>query len=360
MEHLVDLRLNRSAVRPSQLAGLDREQDAQLWVHGQVHGGRGRELANGGEAGLSASLAPLVDGDRREDARHEGGHRDGCDDPTEAADRPLLQRSLAPAGPPRPLAPGPCARRSPAGTPPRVWTARPWWSRPRMRRARGGRPRRRKLSSLAAASQSAAADASVFRTRMSSLASSIHPRSRSHAPRSASWATSTVGSGRRVAIEREETVTSVGVEGRLHRGRVGLRPGQLGEPHAAAGVRCSLAERHEAQEELANGVAAAELSRLEQVLGAGGEGAADSADLAVRVEREASLLPPIEQLRERVLHERQGPGLFGDVRGDLGDERRLHGLADRARRPDDRPLELIGRERVTTSVLRPRSSPNRG
>jgi hypothetical protein len=56
-------------------------------------------------------------------------------------------------------------------------------------------------------------------------------------------------------------------------------------------------------------------------------------------------LPPIEELRERVLHERQGSGLFGDVRGHLGDERRLHVLADRARRPDDRPLELIGRER---------------
>ena len=82
---------------------------------------------------------------------------------------------------------------------------------------------------------------------------------------------------------------------------------------------------------------------------------------SIRLEREASVLPPVEQLGERVLHERQGAGLLGDVGGDLGDEGGLDRLTDRARRPDDRPLELVGCERGhDLGAALPSRSPNRG
>ena len=85
----------------------------------------------------------------------------------------------------------------------------------------------------------------------------------------------------------------------------------------------SLAERHEPQEELANGVSAGWLSGRVQVLGARGEGPADAADLAVRLEREAPVVASIVELGERVLDEGQGARLFRDVRRDLGDERAI-------------------------------------
>ena len=101
----------------------------------------------------------------------------------------------------------------------------------------------------------------------------------------------------RVAIERQETVASVGVEGRLHRAgsasieassdsRTRRRVSGVPSPSVTSLRKSS---RHR--------VAVAELSRLEQVLGAGGEGPADAADLPVRLEREATLLPPVERAR---------------------------------------------------------------
>ena len=78
--------------------------------------------------------------------------------------------------------------------------ARASWSRSTPRPGRAGTPPSRKLGSRSAASHSATATASRRWVRMSSRASSIQPRSRSHAPSSASWAISTVGS--RVAGSR--------------------------------------------------------------------------------------------------------------------------------------------------------------
>ena len=128
-------------------------------------------------------------------------------------------------------------------------------------------------------------------------------------------------SGRRVAVEREEPVSPIGIEGRLHGARVDLDRRELGERDPAARVRATFAERHEPEEELANGLPAGGLSGRVQVLGAGGKGPADAADLTVRLEREAPVVTPIVELRERVLDERQRARLFGDVGRDLGDER---------------------------------------
>ena len=159
--------------------------------------------------------------------------------------------------------------------------------------------------------------------------------------------------GRRVAIEREEPVATVGVDGRLHRARVDLDRRQLGERDPTARVRRPLAECHEPEEELADGFPAAGLSGRVQVLGAGGEGPADAPDLTVRLEREAPVVASIVELGERVLDERQGAGLLRDVRRDLRDERAVDLEARMLRRPDDRPLELLGRQGAEDLGARP-------
>ena len=121
-----------------------------------------------------------------------------------------------------------------------------------------------------------------------------------------------------------------------------------------------LARRHEPEEQLADGFPAGGLSGGVQVLGAGGEGPADAADLAVRLEREAPVMASIVELGERVLDERQGAGLLRDVRRDLGDERPID------LRPECSAGRTIARSSssgvrgLRTSVLDPSSWPIRG
>jgi len=111
-------------------------------------------------------------------------------------------------------------------------------------------------------------------------------------------------SGRGVAIERQEAVTSVGVQGRLHRTRIDLDRGQLGEPDAAPRVGGSLSEGHEPQEELLNGVSPGGLSSRVEVLRGRGQRPADASDVSVRVESDTPVLAPVVELGERVLDER--------------------------------------------------------
>ena len=53
----------------------------------------------------------------------------------------------------------------------------------------------------------------------------------------------------------------------------------------------------------------------------------------------------LEQLRQRVLQKREGPGLMGDVGDHLRHQPGLGSDADPFGRPSDRPLQLIGGER---------------
>jgi hypothetical protein len=82
-----------------------------------------------------------------------------------------------------------------------------------------------------------------------------------------------------------------------------------------------------------------------ELLGPPAERAGDAADPPVSVEREDTAVAPFEELRQRVLHQRQRAGLLGDVCEHRGHERRLERDVDALRRTGDRAFELIGRER---------------
>ena len=210
-------------------------------------------------------------------------------------------------------------------------------------------PRSRKLSSLPAASQSAAADASRSgrgcRPAPRRSIRGADPRRR--APRGRPRRSAP---GPRVAIEREETVTSVGVEAdSIGRGRSPPGPAR----RAARGGGCPGSSPSVTRLRKSSRTASRPPSCLVSNRCSALAARAPPTPPIPRCASRRGVLLPVEQLGERVLHERQGAGLLGDVGGDLGDEGGLDGLADRARRPDDRPLELVGRERVTTSVQVP-------
>jgi hypothetical protein len=67
-------------------------------------------------------------------------------------------------------------------------------------------------------------------------------------------------SGRGVAIEGKQPVTTVRVDGRLHRARVNLDRRQFEERNPTARVRRTLAQRHQPEEELADGLPAGRLA----------------------------------------------------------------------------------------------------
>jgi hypothetical protein len=96
---------------------------------------------------------------------------------------------------------------------------------------------------------------------------------------------------------------------------------------------------------LFRGPLAGRVDGLVDLLGARGQGSGDAADVPVRGEAQSVLVPTFEELRERVLQERERPGLMGDVGDQLGNQPGLGSDADPFGRPPDRPLELVGYER---------------
>ena len=148
----------------------------------------------------------------------------------------------------------------------------------------------------------------------------------------------------RVAIEREEPVASERVERRLHRLGVDLDGREFRERHPPAGVRDTLAEGDQPQEQLTDGLPTHPVSSRVQLLAPRGERASHAAGVPVGRQRQPPVLAPLEQFSEGVLHKREGARLLGDVRGDLCHEGRLHPQAHGARRSNDGPLELVRSE----------------
>ncbi len=159
--------------------------------------------------------------------------------------------------------------------------------------------------------------------------------------------------GRGVAVERQQAMPPERVEGRPHRLGLDLEAGELGPRHPASGVGGPFAEGHETQEELAHRFATGLVPRRVQLLGPRGQRPGYTADVPVGGEREPSVVPPLEELGEGVLHERKRPGLFGDVRRHLGDEGGLD-VGDRAAR---RARRSPARARRARAASRPRCSP---
>ena len=126
--------------------------------------------------------------------------------------------------------------------------------------------------------------------------------------------------GERLAVEGEQPVLAVACEDLVENRRLDLEPPKLAPAHAAARVLCLGVDRHEAQEDLPRGLPRRRIESLVELLGATAERADDAARRAVALVRQEVARPAREQLRERVLEERQRPRLVVHVGHDLRDE----------------------------------------
>ena len=75
-------------------------------------------------------------------------------------------------------------------------------------------------------------------------------------------------------------------------------------------------------------------------LGPAGEGGRDASQPAVRGQLDHLTAAPVEQLRQRVLEEREGAGAIGDVGDDVGEEARLEPHAGPLGGTVDRPFQV--------------------
>ncbi len=151
--------------------------------------------------------------------------------------------------------------------------------------------------------------------------------------------------GRRLPIERQQPVASVGVQRRLDELGFDVERIELAPRDATPRVLPSFADRDEPQEHLSDRPLPVRLGGREDAIGPRRQGSRHAADLLECREGEPVAVPSLEQLRERVLEQRKRAGLVGDVGDDLGLEAGLDGDADPFDRPSDRLLDLVGRER---------------
>ncbi len=148
-----------------------------------------------------------------------------------------------------------------------------------------------------------------------------------------------------IAVERQEPAACERVDHRVDGSTVDTHPVELRSAHPSPRVFGPLAERDQAQEQLLGSLLARRVRRLVQLLSAARERPRDAADLAVGLRSERAVAPPVEQLGERVLQQRERAGLLGNVRHDLGDEGRFDPHPGVLSGPGDRALQLLGRQR---------------
>ncbi len=147
--------------------------------------------------------------------------------------------------------------------------------------------------------------------------------------------------GRRVAVEGEQAVAAEGLDHGLHGLPEPLEREHLGPPDPPPRVLTALPERDEAQEELPGGRPARVVEAPVEVLRPLYQRPRDPADRAVGVERHLVVAAPLEQLGQRVLEERQRPGLVGHLADDLRHELGADGHALALGRPGHGALQFL-------------------
>jgi hypothetical protein len=148
----------------------------------------------------------------------------------------------------------------------------------------------------------------------------------------------------RVVVEGEQPGRTVGVDDVLGR----LVDRGLAQMDPPSRVLVALAQRDEPPEQTPDRGLLGRRGGPVQLLGPTGQRTAQSAQLAILVEKEEARDVDLEQLCQRVLHQWQGTGLTGDLGDDFGDQARLELDAHPRRRIDDGVLELVtgqGRDR---------------
>ena len=283
VQRLDRLGSHRFAVRPRRVDGLERQQDAQLGVIGEVRHRRRRQLPSGGDPPLLLGLAALVQRDEPADQGDHQRHRDRHELAAEApVDPHLPRRGGATRRAPRRREPHGWRRGTPARARPASRRVTPW------RRGRpAGAPRGTARRGHGPGRPSpAAASRSWPRAMRTSRSSSIHPRSRGHSRRSASWATSTVGS--RVCRCRSRLRSRASAHRSITSPTDGgvqisdqLRPRRGSPGGLTVGV-----DHHQLLEHAAHGVPVVVVERSVELLGPGRDGAGHTAELPVRRQRE--------------------------------------------------------------------------
>ena len=149
-----------------------------------------------------------------------------------------------------------------------------------------------------------------------------------------------------VAIEAQQTVPPERVEHSLHPSAL-VELLHLGDQRAPPGrdARAVVVEADEAQEHVPDRLGGVGPERAEQRVRPLRQRARHAAAGPVGADRDRSVDPGVEQLRQRVLHQRQRPRAIDDLAHHLGDDERVDVDADLGGRAGDRRLELLDRHR---------------
>ena len=143
-----------------------------------------------------------------------------------------------------------------------------------------------------------------------------------------------------VAVEREQPRGTVGIDRQRQPALVDIEGVQLGPLHTPAGVR-RIAQGDQAQEQLPHSLLPGVVQSPVESLGSAGDRARDAADRLVGPPGQCRALPPLVELGQCVLKERQGGGLVDHV----GDDPAEQALLERCPHPlggaGNRLLELV-------------------
>jgi len=153
--------------------------------------------------------------------------------------------------------------------------------------------------------------------------------------------------GLRVVVEGEQAVAAKEIQN-LADGRAIFLPGQ-GEQRApldalARGL-CALADGYQAQQHLAGELLARRRELLVQLVGAAGQRPGDAAGHLVSGVGQSRVLPPLEQIGQGVLQQRQRAGLLDHVVHQGAGQDWLDDQPGALRRADDGLLQLAGAHR---------------
>ena len=150
--------------------------------------------------------------------------------------------------------------------------------------------------------------------------------------------------GEAIGIERQQPVVAEAFDHGLHRHRVDGQRRNLARGHATAAALVAVADRHEAEAQLASRLLLLLVEFVEQVGGPPLQRAIEAPHRSVRRCRQHVAGAAVEQLGERVLEQRKCPRLVPDVRDQLAEQGRLEGHAVRLGGAESSGLEFLRRQ----------------
>jgi hypothetical protein len=321
------------------------EQDAQLGVDVEVRAGGGCELPRGRDLRLVLRVVALLEREDRQTGRDQRRHREHAHERTKPAEGASLESSLACLA--RLLSDPLCLSRRDAG-------GEVLALEPRLGETRLGRPRFESAELAAPHKQAGVAvDVSPFPRggREPLMGAQVvpggidpgfepHPLAEQRLVRHFDRRLLRA----RIPVEGEQPGGAERVEGEGELPLVDVERVEVPALDAASRVR-GLAQRHEAEEELAHRLSPVRVEALVERLGPPCDRPGDTTDLVVGRTRKRRPHPPLVELGERVLEQRQRARLVDDVGDDAAEQSLLERHAHALGGSSDRALELVRRQR---------------